>query len=213
MKTGWILISTLCAALGACQTTKDMNKEGKGTAIGAAAGGAAGAATGKGHTRTRNAVIGAAAGGVIGNRIGAYMDKQEAEMRDTVKGTGIEVKRDGDKIELQMPSDITFATGKSAIDPEFQKTLGDVADVLKKYDQTGIRIAGHTDDTGSAQFNQTLSQQRASSVAAFLRKDGVEEKRMTTEGFGESQPVASNGTPDGRAKNRRVQLELYPLAH
>jgi outer membrane protein OmpA-like peptidoglycan-associated protein len=207
---------TASLILSAC--TKDektaqepVHKERAGTAIGAATGAAAGAAVGHGPERGRNAIIGAVVGGIAGNRVGAYMDKQEQELRDQLKDTDVKVKREGDRIQLEMPGDITFATGRSAIEPHFEDTLKNVAATLKKFDDTGIRVQGHTDSTGSTSGNQVLSEQRARSVATFLEDKGVARVRIETQGFGQSQPIASNDSAEGRAQNRRVTLELVPI--
>jgi outer membrane protein OmpA-like peptidoglycan-associated protein len=214
--TGAAFTAGLMLSLSAC--TKDegtaqepVKKERAGTAIGAATGAAAGAAIGHGPERGRNAIIGAVVGGIAGNRVGNYMDKQEHELKDQLKDTGVNVKREGDKIQLEMPGDITFATGRSAIQPQFESTLANVTETLKKYDDTGIRVRGYTDNTGSTGNNQVLSEQRARSVASFLEDKGVAKVRIDTQGFGESQPIASNSTSEGRAQNRRVTLELYPI--
>jgi outer membrane protein OmpA-like peptidoglycan-associated protein len=205
----------------ACQTTRDQQagqqqasdrkeKEKSGTAIGAAGGAAAGAAIGKGNERGRNAIIGGILGGIAGNRIGAYMDRQEEELKDNLEGSGVEVKREGNRIELNMPGDITFATGKSNVQSEFEPVLNSVSQVLKKYPETRIQVQGFTDNTGSSEFNQMLSEQRARSVASYFERNGIAGERVTTVGFGESQPIAENDTAEGRQQNRRVEIEVVP---
>ena len=193
------------------QEQTDNRKQGIGTAVGAATGAAAGVAIGEGNKRGRNAIIGAILGGIAGNRVGAYMDSQETELRQSLDGTGVEVKRSGDRIDLVMPNDITFATGKSTLQEQVKPTLADLVKVLAKYEATKVQVKGYTDSTGGEQMNQLLSEQRAKSVLAFLSARGVNRERLETIGFGESQPVADNSTVDGRKQNRRVELELIPI--
>lgn len=141
---------------------------------------------------------------VIGAGVGVYMDKQEEALREDLEGTGVEVERVGDNIELGMPSNITFATGKAVINPEFNDILNNVGDTLANYESTVVHIAGHTDSTGSAEFNQQLSENRANSVRAALSARGVISERLLTTGYGESLPIADNDTEEGRQENRRV---------
>jgi outer membrane protein OmpA-like peptidoglycan-associated protein len=124
------------------------------------------------------AVIGAGVGALAGAGIGVYMDKQEEALRKDLEGTGVEVERVGDNIELSMPSNITFATGKAVINPEFNDILNNVGDTLANYESTIVHIAGHTDSTGSAEFNQQLSENRANSVRAALSARGVISERL-----------------------------------
>ena len=129
----------------------------------------------------------------------------------TNQGTGVSVTRRGDSIVLNMPSNITFATDQDQVIPPFYQTLDSVAIVLNKFNRTLIDINGHTDSTGSAGYNQGLSERRAASVANYLGARGVDQRRISTLGFGPSQPIASNATPDGRAQNRRVEVLISPL--
>ena len=139
------------------------------------------------------------------------MDKQEAELRRKLEGTGVRVVRNGDEIELVMPGNITFDLNESSIKPSFSGTLESVALVLKEYDKTIIQIEGHTDSSGSDSYNQLLSERRASSVRDFLLNQGIEPKRTRAVGYGERYPVASNDTAAGREQNRRVELTLVPM--
>jgi len=183
------------------------------TAGGAALGALAGAGVGMlaGGDDRRNALIGAGIGALAGGAIGTYMDQQEAELRGYLQGTGVSVTRNGDQIILNMPSNITFATDQDQVVPAFHQTLNAVALVLNKYNRTLVDINGHTDSTGSMNHNMALSQRRATSVGNYLVNQGVDGRRLAINGFGPSQPVASNATPDGRAQNRRVEIYLSPI--
>lgn len=183
------------------------------TAGGAAIGALAGAGLGvlAGGDDRRNALIGAGIGALAGGAIGGYMDQQEAELRGYLQGTGVSVTRQGNNIVLNMPSNVTFATDQDQVTPAFYNTLNAVALVLNKYNRTLVDINGHTDSTGSAQHNLGLSQRRAASVATYLGQQGVDGRRFAINGFGASQPIASNATPDGRAQNRRVEIHLVPI--
>ena len=156
-------------------------------------------------------IIGAGIGGLAGAGIGAYMDRQEQELRRRTAGTDVRVIRQGDDLILNMPSGITFATNESSVQPQFRATLDQVADVLRQYNQTYIDVYGHTDSTGSDSYNFDLSQRRASAVADYLTMRGVQSARLGTRGFGESQPIASNDTEEGKAANRRVEIKLVPI--
>ncbi|MDM7860531.1 OmpA family protein [Alteromonas sp. ASW11-36] len=190
-----------------CESTG--NNTQKGAAIGAVIGAIAGKGTGD-HDKSRY-VWGAALGAIVGGAIGAYMDEQEEALREELADSGVEVYREGDTIRLVMPGNITFATNSSEIQPSFNEVLNDVALVLNKYDKTKLQIAGHTDSSGDAQYNQQLSIMRANSVAAYLVSANMNEARLQTVGFGETQPIASNETADGRSQNRRVELQIIPL--
>jgi outer membrane protein OmpA-like peptidoglycan-associated protein len=156
-------------------------------------------------------IVGAGIGAVAGAGIGYYLDQQERELRQKTAGTGIDVVRDGDSLLLNMPSQVTFDVDSSAVKPEFRNTLNDVASTLVQYESTYIDVYGHTDSTGSDAYNQSLSERRAQSVASYLSSRGVQSARLATRGFGESQPVASNTTEDGRAQNRRVEIRIVPV--
>jgi outer membrane protein OmpA-like peptidoglycan-associated protein len=156
-------------------------------------------------------IVGAGIGAVAGAGIGYYLDQQERELRQKTAGTGIDVVRDGDSLLLNMPSQVTFDVDSSAVKPEFRSTLNDVASTLVQYESTYIDVYGHTDSTGSDAYNQTLSERRAQSVSSYLASRGVQSARLATRGFGESQPVASNTTEEGRAQNRRVEIRIVPV--
>ncbi len=214
-----IIILALCATyLSACTTTAPYTGEKKisntagGAVIGASLGALAGLAIGKPGVGKRNAaLIGAAVGGLAGGAIGNYMDDQESELRAQLQGTGVSVTRRGDRIILNMPSNITFATDQDQVVPQFYPTLNSVALVLKKFNKTLVDITGNTDSTGSAEHNQDLSERRAVSVANYLGAQGIDVRRMAAIGNGANEPIASNATPDGRAQNRRVEISISPL--
>lgn len=191
-------------AVSGCAAT---NKE-KGAAIGAITGAVLGKATS--NHKNKRAVWGAAIGALAGAAIGDYMDKQEQEFREELSGSGIDIIREGDNLRLVMPSNITFATGQSYITAGFHNTLNDIAKVLNKFDKTLLSIEGHTDNVGSAQFNQNLSEQRADSVKNYLVNQNIVAARLKTLGYGESQAIASNETDRGRALNRRVEIQIIP---
>lgn len=204
--------------LTACTTTDPYTGQQKtsnlagGAVLGAALGAVGGAVIGGGGRDSRNgALIGAGIGALAGGAIGNYMDNQEAELRAQLQGTGISVTRVGDRIILNMPSNITFATDQDQVVPQFYPTLNSVAIVLRKFDKTLIDVNGHTDSTGSVAHNEALSERRAMSVASYLNSQGVDPRRVSALGFGPSQPVASNATAEGRAQNRRVEIQIAPI--
>jgi outer membrane protein OmpA-like peptidoglycan-associated protein len=215
----FLLLALAASYLSACTTTDPYTGEQKmsntagGAMLGAVGGALAGAALGgRGHGARNAALIGAGVGALAGGAIGNYMDQQEAELRQQLEGTGISVTRNGDSIILNMPSNITFATDQDQVIPPFYRTLDSVAIVLNKFNRTLIDVNGHTDSTGSLQHNQALSERRAASVANYLgSRGGVDQRRMSTMGFGPSQPVATNATSDGRAQNRRVEVAIAPI--
>jgi len=212
------LCTALCVlTLASCQTIDPYTGDAKtskavtGAGIGAVAGAIIGAATSSKKDRKKGVLTGAVAGGAIGGGIGYYMDVQEALLREKLQGSGVQVKREGNNIRLVMPGNITFATGKHDINPGFHNVLDSVTLVLNEYDQTAIRVVGHTDSTGSLALNEALSEQRAGSVARYLRQKQVSEGRMQVSGYGPRYPIASNDNVEGRQANRRVELELVPI--
>lgn len=197
---------------GACATDpvtgeRTMTRGGKG----ALAGGAGGALLGGLIGGNTGALIGAGVGSLVGGGVGSYMDQQERELRKATQGTQIEVERKGDEIQLTFPDTITFDFNSAVVKPEMRSSLQDVAKVLNAYPSTVIGVFGHTDNVGSAAANQRLSEQRAESVVGSLESFGVARARMQPRGFGYTQPVASNDTPEGRAQNRRVEIRIVPV--
>lgn len=189
-----------------------LSNKAKGAAIGALIGAIAGVATGDDAKERRNrALIGAGVGALAGVAVGSYMDEQERKLKEQLANSGVEVTRDGDNIVLNMPGNITFPTNGSDVRAEFYGVLNSVAKTMKDYDRTTIDVVGHTDDVGSDVYNQALSERRAQSVAAYINNQGVNPVRVVAIGRGESQPIDSNATEDGRARNRRVELTLSPI--
>lgn len=157
----------------------------------------------------RNAALGC---GLAGAGVGAYMDVQEAKLRQQLEGTGVRVQREGNNIRLIMPGNVTFETDSYNLKGSFYSVLNSVALVLAKYPDTTLRVSGHTDSTGSAGYNQQLSERRAGSVADYLAAQQVSRSRLFSEGRGQTQPIADNGSAAGRQQNRRVELYVLPNA-
>ncbi|MCG9695833.1 OmpA family protein [Shewanella sp. Isolate11] len=203
--------------LSACQTTNPYTNESQnakatnGAIIGAIAGAAIGVASSSKNDRGKGALIGAASGAAVGGGIGYYMDVQEAELRKQLQSTGVSVTRSGDSIILNMPNDITFGIDQSNLSQRAKQVLGSVALVADEYDETRLNILGYTDSTGSEAYNLRLSQVRASEVANYLMTQNVANQRISSQGLGESRPIASNSNEQGRAQNRRVEIILTPL--
>ena len=203
-----------CATYDPYTDDKQVSKATIGAAIGAGLGAIGAAIDNRGddsRTRNQRVLAAAAAGGAIGGGAGYYMDRQEAKLRASLRQSGVQVVRDGDNLILVMPGNITFATGSSDVKQDFREVLGSVAVVLAEFDKTILEVTGHTDSTGSDAFNLQLSQRRAQSVSNVLQENDVAFKRILTEGYGESRPIADNGSEEGRSQNRRVELVLIPV--
>ena len=200
-----IALTTGCA-IDPYTGEEKVSKTGWGTAIGAASGAAIGAAAGGG----KGAAIGAGAGAAVGAGVGYYMDRQEAQLRAQLEGTGVRVQRQGDDLKLIMPGNITFATNSSNINGNFYPILDSVGTILNEFHKTSVNISGYTDSTGSDKHNQELSEHRANSVASYMVRAGVQHGRIQSRGFGERYPVASNDSEMGRAQNRRVEISIRP---
>lgn len=217
MKTRIIAVLAAGALAAACTTDpytgdQKISNTAIGTGLGAGIGALAGMAVGGSPRAQRNAVlIGAGIGALTGAGIGAYMDQQEARLRQQLAGTGVSVTRDGDVIILNMPSNITFDVDQDAVKAQFYPVLNSVSLVLKEFNRTVVDINGHTDSTGDPQYNVRLSERRALSVANYLAAQGVDSRRFSIVGYGASQPIASNATESGRAANRRVEIHLAPI--
>jgi outer membrane protein OmpA-like peptidoglycan-associated protein len=213
-----IIAGVVLSTLSGCYTydpytgDKKVSDTTKGAGIGAAVGAVAGLLTGgNAAAHRKNALIGAGIGALAGGAVGNYMDRQEAKLRSQLAGTGVSVTRMGDNITLNMPGNITFASDSAELNPSFYNVLNSVNIVLKQYEKTLIEVAGHTDSTGAADYNQKLSERRANSVAQYLEGQGLRSDRVITVGAGETHPVATNDTAEGRQANRRVELTLTPL--
>jgi outer membrane protein OmpA-like peptidoglycan-associated protein len=190
---GAMLLTSCATYTGQTQDPNDPNRTRTGALIGAGIGAVAGLLSGGDAVeRRQRALVGAGVGGLAGAGIGAYQDRQEAALRRELAGSGVDVVRNGDNITLNMPGNITFAFDSSNLQPQFYPVLDNVANTLNQY-------------------NQTLSQQRANSVAGYLSSRGVMQQRMIVVGAGETRPVASNDTEAGRAQNRRVEITIVPV--
>ncbi len=209
LKKPLILATASVVALAACDpNTAGPNTQGA-AVTGALIGGIFGA-TRKGDDKLAKAAIGAAVGAGIGGLIGQQLDAQAAELDRDIANDRVRIVNEGNQLRVTMPEGILFATDSAAVQPGIQNDLFTVADSVNKYPNTRVEVIGHTDNTGSASYNQDLSERRAAAVAAILRSGGVAGGRLRSFGLGEDQPVASNLTPDGRALNRRVEILIIP---
>lgn len=203
-------------ALSGCAAPQ--TKSGKGAAYGAAGGALAGAVLGQAIGRdTQGTLLGAAAGAAVGAAAGAgvghMMDQQEAEMRDALAASeAAAVRREGELLAITLKGDVSFDLNSSAVRPGLYNELDRIAQIMVKYPQTSILVEGHTDSTGSETYNQQLSERRAGTVKNLLVQRGVPEYRINTMGYGESRPIATNATPEGRQMNRRVEIRINPNA-
>ncbi len=207
-----ILVLTACTTLDPYTREEKVSNATKGAAIGAATGVAVGLITGDDSAeRKKRALILGGVGALAGGAVGHYMDQQEMQLRQQLEGTGVSVTRIGDNITLNMPGNVTFAVDRADVSSNFYPVLDSVGLVLAEFDQTFVEVAGHTDSTGSLEYNQGLSERRAESVAAYLSSQKVRYDRLIPVGAGETHAVASNATPNGRAMNRRVELTIVPI--
>ena len=207
--TGAMLIAgftlTACAE-GALSTSPNANRN-QGALIGAGAGAILGQLAGG---DTEATALGAALGAGAGALVGYNLDQQEAELRRDLAGSGATIENQGDRLLVNLPSNVTFATGSSTVLPAFRSELVSLSQSLNTYAQSRIQITGHTDSVGSDSSNQALSESRALSVAQVLIGQGVPSSRLNITGAGETQPIASNDTEVGRAQNRRVEIVISP---
>jgi outer membrane protein OmpA-like peptidoglycan-associated protein len=209
---GAMLLTSCATYTGQTSDPNDPNRTRRNALIGAAIGAAAGLVSGDDAVeRRQQALVGAGVGALAGGAIGAYQDRQEARLRSELAGTGVDVSRQGNNITLNMPGSITFAFDSANLQPQFHSVLDDVASTLAEYNQTVVEVAGHTDSVGTDAYNQTLSVQRAQSVANYLMGKGLVRDRFIVTGAGETRPIASNDTDAGRAQNRRVEITLVPV--
>jgi outer membrane protein OmpA-like peptidoglycan-associated protein len=203
-KTALVVILTTALILTGCSASNTV----KGGAIGAGAGGVLGAVVGKQAGNTAlGAIIGAVIGGTAGVLIGNYMDKQAEEMQKDIEGAKVE--RVGEGIKITFDSGILFAVNSSDLTTAAKSNIAKLATILNKYPDTHILVEGHTDSTGTAEYNQKLSERRAASVTTHTSSLGVVADRFQTVGYGEMQPVMSNSTAAGRQANRRVEIAIY----
>jgi outer membrane protein OmpA-like peptidoglycan-associated protein len=216
-KTRLLMSSVAAAALlttSACVTDPNTGeKKVSRTAIGGVGGAVLGGLLGGMIGGKTGRIVGAGIGGVAGGVVGYKMDQQIKQLKEKTAGSGVDVSEtDGGKaILVNLPDGVTFDVGSYTLKPEFRATLDQVAQSLKDYPDSLIDVYGHTDSTGSDAFNQTLSENRARTVANYLASQGVNAARIRSQGFGETMPVASNDTPEGRSKNRRVEIKIVPI--
>ena len=208
-------------ALSACQTATDPltgQQQKSNTVGGALVGALVGAGAGlliarnkSGKDKRKSALIGAGIGTLVGGGIGNYMDRQEEELRAQLLQSGVSVTRRGNEIILNLPGNVTFATDSERINQSFAGVLNSVAIVLNKYPKTLLDIDGHTDNVGDVHYNQQLSERRAISVGQYLQAQSIDTRRLLIIGFGETAPIATNATTQGRSINRRVEIRISPL--
>lgn len=156
-------------------------------------------------------IVGAGLGGVAGGAVGYQLDEQIRELKEQTAGTGVDVTSDGQSILVNLPNGVTFPVDNYTIQPNFRATLDDIAASMVRYPNSLIDVYGHTDSTGSDAYNQGLSERRARAVADYLMARGVAGARIRSQGFGETQPLASNDTEEGRSVNRRVEIKIVPI--
>ncbi len=215
MKKPLVLGAASLLALGACtdpnyQAGGDRERTGQGAAAGALIGGLLGATRESGNDRVRNAAVGAAIGAAVGGAIGYSLDQQARELENDFGNGQIDVINTGNELIVRMPEAILFATDSAALNPQLRSDLFVLAESLNKYPQSVVTVTGHTDNTGTAAYNQDLSERRARAVARVLRNGGVAGTRVRVVGAGESQPLTTNQTAAGRAQNRRVVITITP---
>lgn len=209
MKNALLLAgATSLALVGCSDTTPQMGDKAK---AGAAAGALVGLISGittddDSNGKIKRAVVGAAIGGLIGNEL----DKQEAELRDELGGSGALITNTGNELIVTLPEAITFDTDSTFVRPSLQNSLVQLAQNLNRYPNSGVDVIGHTDNVGDASYNQNLSARRADAVSAILTSAGVDFSRIRSYGRGETQPIATNNTIQGRAMNRRVEIVITP---
>ena len=219
-KANIVGIIMILMGLSACTTINPYTgeKQTSKAVIGAGAGAATGAVVGlitgdDSRERRKHALIGAGVGALAGGAVGYYMDVQEAKLRQKLSGTGVSVTRDGDNIILNMPGNVTFATDSADINGDFFAVLDSVTLVVDEFDKTLVEVMGHTDSTGSNEYNQRLSEKRANAVSQYFQSREIQPLRLATYGYGEDYPVASNDDANGRSLNRRVEIALVPLTN
>lgn len=206
------ITATVTLTLGAC-AADDPNRRSK---IGAGVGAVVGAVLGNQMDSKKGKYIGAVAGAIAGAAVGTYMDKQQAELEKELEKEAQNnelsiIELPGNALKVGIASDVSFDTGKADIKPAAEATFNKIANILKNYDKTIIHVVGHTDSVGADDYNQTLSDRRASAVGNLLMAQGLATGRIQLQGRGEREPVASNTTAEGRAKNRRVDIVIKPI--
>ncbi len=209
LSLGLLCLVTSCTVLDPYTGEERVSKTGIGTGIGALGGALVGGAIGG---NAKGALIGAGVGAVTGGMVGNIMDRQDTELRERLRNTGVRIQRlNNNDLCLIMASDVTFENNRSEIRSEFYDILNSVAIVLRKYDRTSITIAGHASSVGDAMHNQILSEKRANAIASYLKSAGVKSNRITVVGYGARRPIANNNTQAGQAKNRRVEIIIHQI--
>lgn len=217
IKTRWLTSAFAAGALmatSACVTDPNTGqKKVSRTAIGGVGGVVVGGLLGGLIGGKTGRIVGAGIGGVAGAAVGYTMDKQIKELKEKTAGSGVDVTEtdNGQAILVNLPDGVTFDTASYTLKPAFRATLDQVAESLIQYPNSLIDVYGHTDSQGSEAYNQTLSENRAKTVMNYLISRGVPAARIRAQGFGETMPVADNATPEGRAKNRRVEIKIVPV--
>ena len=206
-----VIIVSGCTTTDPFTGEKKLTNTTQGSMWGAFGGALLAAAISDKKDRKKHMLQGAGIGALGGAAVGQYMDRQENQLRQQLQGSGVSVTRDGDNIILNMPSNITFDSDSFRLKNQFYNTLDSVVLVLNEYKSTMITVMGHTDSTGSKDYNQNLSVQRALSVANYLSDKGIAQQRLAASGYGEAFPIAPNNTAEGRARNRRVEVQLEPV--
>jgi outer membrane protein OmpA-like peptidoglycan-associated protein len=207
-----MLILTLSAAAIAGCTNLDgsASRAGTGGLVGAGTGALLGGLVSDGDSGAT--IAGGVIGALAGTAIGSQLDRQAAELQQSIGGSGAGIVNTGSELIVSLPESITFAVDSADVRADYRDELASVAGNLQSYPNSSVQVIGHTDDTGSAAYNQGLSERRAVAVADLLTADGVPAWRLQSSGRGLSQPVASNATPEGRAANRRVEIVITPQA-
>ena len=202
-----ILTAASLALAGCTYNTGAPNQPATGAVIGGLTGAAAGQIIGG---DTRSTVIGGVLGAAVGGAIGAQMAAQERELRQSLAGSGAEVTNTGSQLRVVLPESVTFRTASATVDPSFRPALAQISDSLRRHPNSSVRVVGHTDNVGTAAYNQQLSQDRAMAVARVLIANGTPASRITVSGRGFNEPVATNASVAGRAQNRRVEIIITP---
>lgn len=205
--TGILSAATVIALAGCTYNDGTANQPGTGAIIGGATGAAIGNAIGD---DTKSTVIGGVIGAAVGGAIGADMARQERELNQQLAGSGAMITNTGSQLRVILPEGVTFSTGSATVASSFRPALREVARSLNTHPNSTVRVVGHTDNVGSAAYNQQLSKDRALAVARILIKDGVSSSRITYSGRGYNEPITTNATAAGRAQNRRVEIVITP---
>ncbi len=202
-----ILAAASLALVGCTYNSGAPNQPATGAVIGGLTGAAAGQVIGG---DTRSTVIGGVIGAAVGGAIGANMAAQERELRQSLAGSGAEVTNTGSQLRVILPESVTFRTASATVDPSFRPALAQISNSLRRHPNSSVRVVGHTDNVGTAAYNQQLSQDRAMAVARVLIANGTSASRITVSGRGFNEPVATNASVAGRAQNRRVEIIITP---